>query len=88
MVTLRVGELLFKKPVKTGNHIRIYGEVISLGNTSIDIKIEVKRYNLYSGEETLVCITNTTFVRIDDDGLPTPIGATVKKMHQERISNK
>jgi acyl-CoA thioesterase YciA len=25
MVTLRVGELLFKKPVKTGNHLRIYG---------------------------------------------------------------
>jgi acyl-CoA thioesterase YciA len=84
MVTLRVGELLFKKPVKTGNHIRIYGEVISLGNTSINIRIEVKKYNLYSGEETTVCLTNTTFVRIDDDGSPTPIGETVRKLHQER----
>jgi acyl-CoA thioesterase YciA len=81
MVTLRVGELLFKKPVKTGNHIRIYGEVIKLGNTSIDIKIEVRKYNLYSGEETVECVTNTTFVRIDDDGMPTPIGATIRKMH-------
>lgn len=86
MVTLRVGELLFKKPVKTGNHIRIYGEVISLGNTSINLKIEVRKYNLYSGEETVVCVTNTTFVRIDDDGLPTPIGATVKKNHAEQLA--
>lgn len=86
MVTLRVGELLFKKPVKTGNHIRIYGEVISLGNTSINLKIEVRKYNLYSGEETVVCVTNTTFVRIDDDGLPTPIGATVKNNHAGRLA--
>jgi acyl-CoA thioesterase YciA len=86
MVTLRVGEMLFKKPVKTGNHIRIYGEVISLGNTSINLKIEVRKYNLYSGEETIVCVTNTTFVRIDDDGNPTPIGDSIKKRHQAMLA--
>lgn len=86
MVTLRVGELLFKKPVKTGNHIRIYGEVVSLGNTSITLKIEVRKYNLYSGEEAVVCTTNMTFVRIDDDGSPTTIGATVRKSHKELMA--
>lgn len=86
MVTLRVGELLFKKPVKTGNHIRIYGEVVSLGNTSITLKIEVRKYNLYSGEEAVVCTTNMTFVRIDDDGSPTPIGASVRRAHKELMA--
>lgn len=81
MVTLRVGELLFKKPVKSGNHIRIYGEVLKLGNTSITLSIEVRKYSLYSGEETLVCSTNTTFVRIDDDGTPTPIGESIRKKY-------
>ncbi len=85
MVTLRVGELLFKKPVKTGNHIRIYGEVISLGKTSINIKVEVRKYSLYSGEEVVVCTTNMTFVRIDDDGTPTPIGNTVRVAHQQKL---
>jgi len=85
MVTLRVGELLFKKPVKSGNHIRIYGEVLSLGNTSITLNIEVRKYSLYSGEETLVCSTNTTFVRIDDDGTPTPIGETIRARHLEKV---
>jgi acyl-CoA thioesterase YciA len=83
MVTLRVGELLFKRPIKVGNHIRIYGDVASLGNTSISLDIEVRKYNLYSGEETVVCTTSITFVRIDDDGNPTPIGASVKKKHME-----
>jgi len=83
MVTVRVGELIFKKPLKAGQHIRIYAEVTALGNTSITLAMEARKYNLYSGEETLVCSTNITFVRIDDDGTPTAIGETVKRKHLE-----
>lgn len=83
MVTLRVGELLFKKPLKVGNHVRVYGEVGHLGTTSITLNIEARKYNVYSGEDTVVCTTSITFVRIDDDGNPTPIGETVRKRYQE-----
>jgi acyl-CoA thioesterase YciA len=83
MVTLRVGELLFKKPLKVGNHVRVYGEVAHLGTTSITLNIEARKYNVYSGEDTVVCTTSITFVRIDDDGNPTPIGETVRKRYQE-----
>jgi acyl-CoA thioesterase YciA len=83
MVTLRVGELLFKKPLRVGNHVRVYGEVAHLGNTSITLDIEARKFNVYSGEETVVCTTSITFVRIDDDGNPTPIGASVRRRHEE-----
>lgn len=85
MVTVRVGELIFKKPLKAGQHIRIYAEVTELGNTSITLAMAAYKYSLYSGEETLVCSTNTTFVRIDDDGTPTPIGETVKRKHTKNL---
>lgn len=78
MVTIRVGELVFKKPVQAGQHLRIYGRVVSMGNTSVTVNLEARKYSLYSGEETLVCSTNMTFVRIDDDGSPTPIGETAR----------
>jgi acyl-CoA thioesterase YciA len=84
MVTIRVGELIFKKPLKAGQHIRIYAMVSELGNTSITLKMEAYRFSLYSGEETLACSTNMTFVRIDDDGSPTPIGESVKRKHEEK----
>lgn len=84
MVTLRVGELVFKKPVKAGQHLRIYGSVNKLGTTSIDLRLEARKYNLYSSEETLVCTTSITFVRIDDDGTPTAIGESVRKRHNEK----
>ena len=87
MVNVRVGELVFNKPLKAGQHIRIYGEVAKLGKTSITLALKVCRYSLYSAEETLVCSTNVTFVRIDDDGSPTPIGESVKRKHQELLGN-
>jgi acyl-CoA thioesterase YciA len=86
MVTLRVGEMLFKKPLKAGNHIRLYGDVAHLGNTSITLNVEARKYNVYSGEETVMCTTSTTFVRIDDDGQPTPIGESVKRRHADAIA--
>ncbi|MFM9985119.1 MAG: acyl-CoA thioesterase [Flavobacteriales bacterium] len=82
MVTLKVGELIFARPVKAGNHVRIYGDVHTVGKSSITLKIEVRRYSLYSGEETLVCSTNITFVRIDDDGSPTPIADVVRLRYE------
>ena len=85
MVTVRVGELIFKKPLKAGNHLRIYGEVVNLGNTSVTLNMEARKFSLYSGEETSVCTTNITFVRIDDDGTPTPIGETIKKRYKEAL---
>lgn len=85
MVTVRVGELIFKKPLKAGQHVRIYAQVTELGNTSITLAMEAYKYSLYSGEETLVCSTSTTFVRIDDDGTPTPIGETIKRNHDEKL---
>ena len=84
MVTIRVGELIFKKPLKSGQHLRIYGEVTKVGTTSITLHIEARKYSVYSGDETLVCVTSITFVRIDDDGTPTPIGETVRAKHAEK----
>ena len=63
----------------------MYGEVAHLGSTSITLNIDVRKYNLYSSEETVVCTTSITFVRIDDDGNPTPIGESIKKKHREQL---
>ncbi len=84
MITLKVAEMIFKKPIKAGQHLRIYGAVEAMGNTSITLRIEARKYNLYSGGEEVVCTTNITFVRIDEDGTPTPIGETVRRRHFEK----
>ncbi len=73
IVTLKFDELLFKQPVKVGNIIKIYGTVKSFGTTSITVYIEVRKHNVYTGEQQIVTQTTIKFVRIDDDGKPLPI---------------
>lgn len=79
MVTVRVSEFEFKKPVKVGHILRFYGEIVRFGTTSITVSILVKRRNVYTGDEEEVTATNMTFVRIDDEGLAIPISTRVKE---------
>lgn len=88
MVTLKVGELLFKKPLRAGNHVKIYGEVERLGTSSLTLNIVAKRLNLYSGEETIVCTTTVTFVRIDEEGASIPIDEAVRETYFQENPEK
>jgi acyl-CoA thioesterase YciA len=54
MVTVKIDELVFKKPVKVGNLLKVYGNVIEFGNSSISIYIEVRKHNVYNGKHELV----------------------------------
>ena len=42
IVTKKMEEVIFEKSVKIKNLIKIYGEVVKFGNTSITIKLEAR----------------------------------------------
>ncbi len=79
MVTLKLDEVVFKAPVKVNNQIRIYCEVLEIGKSSIKVAAEARKISYYTGEESLVCHTVFTFVRIDDDGKSVPIAEHVRE---------
>ena len=81
MVTRKMTEVLFENPVKVGHSINIYGEVGGIGNTSITLNMEARRYNVYTGEEVKVVSITIVFVRIDDNGQTVPLGENVKKRY-------
>jgi acyl-CoA thioesterase YciA len=85
IVTLKIDELVFKKAVKVGSILKIYGQVLSFGNTSVTITIDVRKHNVYTGMQETVTHTKVVFVRIDDDGKPRPIHQHVKDRYWERF---
>ena len=85
IVTLKISELVFKKPVKVGNILKVYGEVLSFGNTSVTINIDVRKHNVYTGAQETVTHTKMVFVRIDDEGKPLPIHQYIKDRYWDRI---
>lgn len=87
IVTLKIDELIFVKPVKVGNILKIYGEVVEFGNSSITTYIEVRKHNVFTGEQSIVTKTKIKFVRIDDEGKPLYIHEFVKNRYRERVKN-
>ena len=78
MVTLKMDEVTFLAPVKVNNLIKIYGEVITMGKSTITISLEVRRCSVYTQEEHLVLSTRVLFCRIDEDGTAIPIAKHVR----------
>ena len=78
MVTIKIDECVFKKPAKEGQLIKIYGEVMNFGTTSLTLYMEARSHNVYSGKQNVILSTNIKFVRIDEVGEPVPISERVK----------
>ncbi len=66
-------QVVFKLPVRVKDQIRIYGKVDHIGNTSVSIKLEARRYIVEESTEILVCSTKMLFVKINEKGEPIPI---------------
>ena len=79
MVTVKIDECIFKKPAKEGQLIKMYGDVVEVGNTSLTLYIEARAHNVYSGNQSVILSTNIKFVRIDENGDPIPISDRVRE---------
>jgi len=84
MVTKSISEVVFEKPVRPGQIIKIYGDVIKIGATSITVRLEARRHSVYNGSQKSVCSIDTVFVRIDGDGESVPIRTVMGKYVDKR----
>ena len=84
MVTLKMEEVIFKKPVKMGYIINIYGKITRMGRTSVTLNMEARRYIVTTGRETPVCSTAIVFVKIDKTGKPEAIDPEIRNRFEKR----
>ena len=87
MVTKKISEVVFNKPVRPGQIIKIYGEVVRVGTRSITIRMEARRHSVYNGSQKTVLTTEMTFVRIDGDGEAIPISEKVRIKYAKKTDS-
>lgn len=74
ITTVAVNEFLFKQPVKIGDLLSFYAEVVRIGNTSVTVHVEVYAQRLRQADQTVkVTDANLTYVAIDMEGKPRQI---------------
>lgn len=84
MVTVSIDQCIFKKPAKAGDLVKIYGEVVSIGTTSIRVNLEARNHNVNTGQQKTILSTSATFVRIDNIGDPAPINPVVRAKYNTK----
>jgi acyl-CoA thioesterase YciA len=78
VVTVAVDSIQFIKPVKVGDVVCCYGELVRIGNTSITVRLEIwvnpiLRGNPDKSERFKVTEATFTYVAVDDNGNKRPV---------------
>jgi acyl-CoA thioesterase YciA len=78
-VTVAMDGMQFLAPVKVGDEVSVYGQLVKVGRSSMAIHVEAWRRHRHGEERIKVTEALFTFVAIDDEGKPRAIGAAAVK---------
>lgn len=73
VVTARVDELCFKKPILIGEYVICTARVVYTGKTSMEVFVTVESENLESGKKQIALTAFFTMVSLDKNGKPSEI---------------
>ncbi|MDS9469548.1 acyl-CoA thioesterase [Paracoccus sp. MBLB3053] len=71
--TIAVEGMKFHRPVKVGDEVSLYAEIVSIGRTSMRINVEAWRRQRDSETTQKVTEATFTFVALDDEGGARPV---------------
>jgi acyl-CoA thioesterase YciA len=71
--TIAVDAMEFHRPVKVGDEVSLYGELLSVGRTSMKIRVVAWRRSRISEESEPVTQAVFVYVALDDQGNPRPV---------------
>ena len=71
--TIAVEKIVFLSPVKVGDEVTLYSQVVGVGRTSMRLQVSAWRRPRDLGDSIKVTEAEFTFVALADDGRPRPI---------------
>ncbi|MBE7637627.1 acyl-CoA thioesterase [Sneathiella sp. P13V-1] len=75
VVTVAVEAMTFHQPIKVGDIVSIYGEILKVGRTSMHVKLTTIVVRKLDPEEIKVTEGTYIFVAIDEEGRPREVPA-------------
>jgi acyl-CoA thioesterase YciA len=72
--TVAVDGMTFRKPVFVGDVVCFYTDVIRIGTTSVTVRVEAWAIRQNQEQRTIVTEGNFTYVALDEQRRPRPIG--------------
>jgi acyl-CoA hydrolase len=73
MVTVSSDRVDFTHPIPGGTLVELIGNVVRVGTTSLQVRVELYVEQMYSDERLLAVTGSFTFVAVDEHRQPTPL---------------
>jgi acyl-CoA hydrolase len=85
-VTAFVDDLLFKRPVRVGQVVRLRAQITATFRTSMEIDVNVCGEDTITGEQWPTVECRVVFVAMDDERRPTPIPPLLLETDTDRAA--
>jgi len=72
VVTAGIDELIFRHPIRIGDHVILRAAVNYVSRSSMEVGVQVIREDPYSGEQVIATAAHLTLVALDGNKKPTP----------------
>ena len=73
VVTVTMNQVVFHHPVRVGDLVSFYADIIKVGRTSLEVLVTVEATRRIGGEVVAVTQAEVTYVNIDTSGNPIPV---------------
>ena len=78
MVTVSSDKVDFTHPIPGGSLVELIGNIARVGNTSVQVRVELYVEQMYSEERQLAVTGLFTFVAVDEHRRPVPVHSGVE----------
>jgi acyl-CoA hydrolase len=78
MVTVSSDKVDFTHPIPGGSLVELIGNIARVGNTSVQVRVELYVEQMYSEERQLAVTGLFTFVAVDEHRRPVPVRSGVE----------
>lgn len=84
VVTVHVGDISFKAPIRIGDHVLIKASINYVGKSSMLVGVKVIAENPFTGISRHTTTAYLTFVALDDIGRPIQIRGLIAETEEEK----
>jgi acyl-CoA hydrolase len=73
VVTAGIDSLVFREPIRIGDHVILKAAVNYVSRSSMEVGVQVIRENPYTGARVIATTAHLTLVALDEQKRPTPV---------------
>jgi len=84
VVTAGIDSLVFKEPIRIGDHVILKASINYVGRSSMEVGVQVSREDPYGGNHVIATTAHLTFVALDEKKQPTAVPPILPKTEAEK----